>query len=421
MKTFLALCLCVAVLGALGPAARAEDGDRLRPYLGLRFMDTLPTGVHDLYGFSLGVNLNRYLGVELAGDRYEVFPDISPYGTIGEYGVLALIPQLRLRYPVFQDRLVPYVLGGVGAAIGQFNDRKPRGFGLSITGGNSAAVAGTIGAGIEYFVADNIALGIEARYLFAPDATLTVQGEPRKVSISGPLISVGMRMFYPEWRPAPMAEAREDVPVRLYIGGRAGGAVVLDSDLIPGLEAEPTNNAIGGVLSKAFGASLGLNIGRYLGVELAGDGYEVNLNLKGTGVIGEYAVYTLIPTVRVRYPLAGDRLQPYALAGVGYGHAEWNDRKPPGADLSVDASSSSWAMALGAGVEYFVTSNIALGLETKWLYSPGHAITIGSGPTRDATLSTLLFSVSFRAFLFDFPAWKSPAPARSAAGAGPGA
>src|SRR5512147_1862052 len=110
MKTFLALCLCVAVLGALGPAARAEDGDRLRPYLGLRFMDTLPTGVHDLYGFSLGVNLNRYLGVELAGDRYEVFPDISPYGTIGEYGVLALIPQLRLRYPVFQDRLVPYVL-----------------------------------------------------------------------------------------------------------------------------------------------------------------------------------------------------------------------------------------------------------------------------------------------------------------------
>ena len=81
----------------------SQFGDRFRPYLGLKFFDTNPaTGVHDLYGFSVGANFNRYFSLELSGDHYEIFPDISPYGTIGEYGVLAVIPQVRLRYPMFE-------------------------------------------------------------------------------------------------------------------------------------------------------------------------------------------------------------------------------------------------------------------------------------------------------------------------------
>ena len=126
--------------------------------------------------------------MELSGDRYEVFPDISPYGTIGEYGVFALIPQVRVRYPVFEDKLVPYFVGGVGAAFTQFNDRKPRGFGLSIQDQSSTVVAATAGLGIEYFIADNIAVGIEGRYLFAPDPTLVVQGNREKVKISAPAL-----------------------------------------------------------------------------------------------------------------------------------------------------------------------------------------------------------------------------------------
>ena len=328
----------------------------------MRFFDTNPaTGVHDLFGFSLGANLNRYFGVELSGDRYEVFPDVSPFGTIGEYGVFALIPQVRVRYPVFEDKLVPYFVGGVGAAFTQFNDRKPPGFGLSIQDQSSTVVAATAGLGIEYFVADNIAVGIEGRYLFAPDPTLVVQGNREKVKIAAPLFTFGIRMFYPELHPAPMAEARADVPTRFYIGARAGGAVILNSELIPGLEAKPTNNAIGGVLSKNFGVSGGFNFGRYFGLEVALDGYEVNMDQSDLGEIGEYAVYTAIPYLRLRYPLIGDRLQPYVLGGFGYGYTEFNDRKPPGANLSIVAKSSSWAMGFGAGIEYFVTSNIALG------------------------------------------------------------
>jgi len=415
-KVLIVSLLAVVVVAASGVPACAQDSDRFRPYIGLKFFDTNPaTGVHDLYGFSLGANVNKYLGFELSGDTYQVFPDISPFGTIGEYGVFALIPQARLRYPVWEDRLVPYLIGGVGVAFTDFNDRKPRGYGLLIHDQTATVVAGTLGAGIEYFVADNIALGVEARYLFAPDPTLLVQGNREKVKISAPLITFGMRVFYPELHPAPMAEERPDVPTRLYIGVRAGGALELNTDLIPGITTEPSNNAIGGALSPAFGVSLGLNFGRYLGLELAADGYEVNLQQRGLGGIGENAIYTIIPYLRLRYPMAGDRLQPYGLIGFGLGHTEFNDRKPPAANTQVNANDNSWAMGVGAGVEYFVTSNVAVGMELKYLYTPGHAMTIGSNPTRDATVSGLLFSVSLRAFLFDFPAWKPSAPSSSGA------
>jgi opacity protein-like surface antigen len=412
-----ALLAAILALGIGASAARAEDSDRFRPYVGLRFFDTNPaTGVHDLFGFSVGANLNRYFGAELSGDRYEVFPDVSPYGTIGEYGVFALIPQVRVRYPLLDDKLVPYFVGGVGAAFTSFGDRKPPGFGLSIQDKTSTVVAATAGLGIEYFIADNIAVGVEGRYLFAPDPTLIVQGNPEKVKIAAPLFTFGIRMFYPELHPAPMAEAREHVPIRFYIGARAGGAVILDSELIPGLTAENTNNAIGGVLSKYFGVSGGINFGRYWGLEVALDGYEVNLDLSDSGNIGEYAVYTAIPYARLRYPLLGDRLQPYLLGGFGYGYTEFNDRKPRGANLSIEAKSNSWAMGFGAGIEYFVTSNIAVGMEMKYVYTPNHPITIGSNPTRDAAPQALLFSIGLRAFLFDFPSWKpSPSTPSSAA------
>ncbi len=412
-RALVAVILVGAVVVGSGIPARAEDSDRFRPYLQLKFFDTNPaTGVHDLYGLSLGANLNRYFGVELSMDHYELKPDISPYGTIGEYSVFAVIPQVRVRYPMLQDRLVPYLVGGVGVTFNHFNDRKPKGYGLLIQDMSSSVVAGTAGGGIEYFLADNIAFGMEVRYLLAPDPTLRVQGNQEKVKISAPLITFGLRLFYPELAPAPMAEARGDVPTRLYVGARAGVSVLLDDEMIPGLTAEPT-------LNKAFGLSLGVNYGRYLGLELAADGYEVNLNLRGVGEIDEYALYTVIPTLRVRYPTLGDRLQPYVLGGFGYSHTEANDRKQAGKDLSIQAQSNSWAMAFGAGVEYFVTSNVAVGLEMKYLYAPNHPITIAPNPTRDATLSAMIFAISLRAFLFDIPAWKPFAPAAPSSSARP--
>jgi opacity protein-like surface antigen len=352
-------CLVALSWGSV-TGAWAEDSDRLRGYLHLKFRDTNNlTDVHDYYGFGLGANLNRYLGVELSGDRFELFPEIRGIGTIGEYGVFALVPQLRLRYPLAAGRLVPYVIGGAGVGFTDFNDRKTptdtagrpnSALGLQIQDESTTPV-GALGAGLEYFLADNIALGVEFKYLFAGDQTLTVGGTRHTFNASSPLTSFGLRLFYPELEPAPLADVRAPPPTRLYLGFRAGAALPTDTDLGAGVEATPVPAAYGDELAHLFGMSFGLDFGRRFSAELAVDGYEVAMRLQDVGTIGEYAVYSFLPTLRLRHPLGDGRIVLYGLAGVGLVHAEFNDRKPHGANIPVDANSYSVGAAVGAGLE----------------------------------------------------------------------
>ena len=44
------------------------------------------TGVHDSYGFGLGANLNRYLGFEISGDRFEIFPKVRGWARSANTG-----------------------------------------------------------------------------------------------------------------------------------------------------------------------------------------------------------------------------------------------------------------------------------------------------------------------------------------------
>jgi opacity protein-like surface antigen len=391
----------IAISVAAVAAAWAEDSDELRGYLQLKFRGTNGTGVHDSYGFGLGVNLNRYVGVELSGDHFEIFPKVSGFGTIGEYGVFAVMPQIRLRYPFLGDKLVPYIVGGGGIAFTDFNDRKAPVFGVSVKDESTTPV-GALGAGIEYFLADNIAFGVEFKYLFAGDQTLQVGGSSHRINASTPLTTFSLRMFYPELRPTTFpADAPTPPPARLYVGFRAGVAVPTDTEIAPGIEARPLPYAIGGALNEYFGVAVGLDIRRYLGVDLAVEGYETVMAVHGVGSVGEYAFYSVMPQLRLRYPLAGDRLVPYAIGGVGVGHAEFNDRKPRGAGLSISAVSNSVATTAGAGIEYFITGKIAAGVETKYSYSPGHTIKV-NGHSEEGILQALLVSVGLRVYLTDF-------------------
>ena len=384
------------------PVARAEDSDEVRSYLHLKFRDTdNRTGVHDYYGFGVGANFNRYFGLELSGDRFEIQPKVKGIGTIGEYGVFALMPQLRVRYPLFGDRLVPYVIGGGGIGFTDFNDRKPPAFGLTVQNESTTPVA-TLGAGVEYFIADNIAFTAEFKYLFAGRQTLKVAGADHTVNPSNPLASLGLRMFYPELRPTPAAELREPAPLRLYFDGRIGFAVPTQTDQGDGIEFRPVPPAYFGELAQYFGIAFGVDIGRYLGVELGAEGYEVSLAVRGVGTVVEYAFYAVMPRLRLRYPLGDGRLVPYALAGVGLGHTEDNDKKPHGAGFDIQANTNAVAATGGVGLDYFITKNIALGVQTKYLYSPGHRITISPGHSTTATLQALVVAFGLRVYLWDF-------------------
>jgi opacity protein-like surface antigen len=396
----LALGGLLVLLAALAAPAAAQDSDRPRFYLGLRGMGTNPaTGVHDPWGLSLGASLGRYWGVELSADAFERFPRIEGR-TIGEYGILALVPQLRLRYPLLDGRLTPYVLGGIGIGFTDLNDVKPPAFTARIEH-ESSMLLGSVGTGIEYFIADNIALGVELKYIVAEEQTLVFNGARHTLDLDSLLTSFSMRVFFPELRPAPLAEQRPQAPHRLYFVARLGGAVSVD-DTLGGLRVKHEPPAYFETANQFFGLGLGLDFARHFSVELAVEGYEVRLAVPGLGSIGEYSVAALLPQARLRYPLLDGRVVPYLIGGVGLSQGEFNDTKPRGRFVDIDGSNTyGVAAALGGGIEYFVASNVAVGVETRYLMSRGHSIRV-DGRRHAGNLDSVAVMLALRVMLADF-------------------
>jgi opacity protein-like surface antigen len=95
------------------------------------------------------------------------------------------------------------------------------------------------------------------------------------------------------------------------------------------------------------------------------------------------------------------RLVPYAVAGVGAGYAEFNDRKPPGEGFNIESTGWGVAATVGAGIEYLVASNIAAGFEARYVTSRGHTVRVGDGRAHDANFDAVLLTVGLRVYLFD--------------------
>lgn len=402
MRT-LAIGVIALALGAVTAAPGwAADGDRLRYYLQLRGQDSNPwTGVHDHWGLSLGANLGRHWGLELSADTFE--RRIKSGGrTLGESGILALVPQVRLRYPLLDDRLVPYLVGGVGVAFTTFNDRKPLTPPVSIEDTEHRLPVATIGAGIEYYFADNLAVGVELKYLVADDTAMRVDGARHSQQIESLFTTVGLRLLIPEHRPQPPVAPGEPAPRRLYFGVRIGAAIATDTDAFSNTEIGPEPPAYFGVGNQFFGAALGMDFGRHWGVELGIDGYEIDLAAPGLGSLAEIAVLHAIPQIRLRYPLMGGRLVPYVIGGVGLGYAERNDRKGAGIGLDIETSGFGIAAAGGGGIEYFVASNIALGVEARYLTNRGHTIRIEDGAEASGHYDAVTVGLTLRVVLAQF-------------------
>jgi opacity protein-like surface antigen len=147
----------------------------------------------------------------------------------------------------------------------------------------------------------------------------------------------------------------------------------------------------------AYGVAVGVDITPFLGVELTGDGHEPIVSVRGVGRVAEYAIYTVVPQIRARYPIVRGYLVPYALAGVGVSWAEINDKKPRSVQLDIDGTDYGFVGVLGAGAEYFLTRNIAGGFESKYHIIRGHEITL-AGRSRSVTMDALLMSAALRIY-----------------------
>lgn len=202
------ILLLVSLLTVV-PTCRAQDTDDARGYLGVRLGITAASSTdiggglgatpnEQVLGVSLGVNLGRYLGVELAGDGWERNMRLAGR-TIGEFAMYTVMPMLRARYPLLEGRVSPYVLVGVGAAYTEFNDRKRPGFEVDV-GGTAWGVVGALGVGAEYFVANNIAIGAEAKYIISRDQDVRLNGGRQSLDLDTLLATAGVRLYFPEVR-----------------------------------------------------------------------------------------------------------------------------------------------------------------------------------------------------------------------------
>lgn len=405
MKYLQVLCWALTLTVLSSPGAWAEDSEVPRWYFALRVAESAPfSDAHDAVGFTLGKNLNRYVGVELAVDSYELFVMPPQLGDIGELGIMTLIPQIRVRYPVLNDRLVPYVLAGFGVALTQFNDPKQDGLTLTINDSIGAVWAGSVGFGLEYFIADNIALGVEGKYLFSGATSVDIQGyAPYKMNLNAGIAAVQVRVFYPELHPpASFVESGEPTQKRFYVALRGGGAIPTQKQPFAGIQYMPGTAAYFSTMNPYFGASAGYNFTPHFSLEVAGEGYEMRLALPpgNQGSLGDYAVHAFTLQSRLRYPMQNGRLEPYVVGGAGVGFAQFNDKNAGSLGLQVKAENFAPVGTVGAGVDYFVTSNIAANLEAKYLIARGFTAQINNGPTQTGNLDTVFLSFGLRMYLF---------------------
>lgn len=393
------LLLCGAALALANPS-RAADADHWRPYLRFHSGDVAPLwGVDDLWSFGLGANFNRIAGGELALDYFEREIEDASGRRLGEVAAWNFVPELRLRKPLLEGRLVPYVIGGIGPALLQFNDRKrgARGRQIDIEDYTFTVAAG---GGMEYFIADNVAFGVEGKYLWINPIDGTVDGRSTRVDLSSALFTFGLRIFFDENEPQPRIQPGEPSPWRFYFGVRVGGAILTDDEWTSDVKLTPEGNAVGGTVNQTGALLLGVDFRSGWGIELAADYLEQCIRVNGLGTVGEYSMGTIIPYLRLRRPLGDGRWQPYVVAGAGAAYAEFNDSKTV-VGSNVDASGFYPAVGVGGGIEYFVARNFSFSLDARWLYTWDHKIKIENGGQKTGDISAFLVGAGFRVYLFE--------------------
>jgi opacity protein-like surface antigen len=388
-KEFVVAIVSVPVL--LAPSAvLAGDSGAVRPYLVIRPELGIYSDPDSAAGLELdspsrlfanltfGANLSRHWGVELSADYTETrLKATGVTERIGDYSTWMLLPQVRYRYPLLDSTLVPYAVGGVGIGIGELNDRNALHTDVQFGAGADATVIGAVGLGLEYFLNDSVAFGVEAKRILGFETDVTYLGRPRELDAGQTLLSAGLRVFLDD---PGEAERPESAPMpgssgatQAYIVARTGAGVFSNPDAsVGGIE-------MGNPTRIRFGAGVGANFGRHWGVELSGDYWGAPVSAPGFGEVTENALWTMLAHLRYRFPIEGSRLVPYVMGGTGVGWSQLNDRRLPAAIYPIrDETHTSIIGSLGGGLDYMLSDNVALGVETRYLFGFENEITVGN-------------------------------------------
>lgn len=402
-----AVVFCLADGGA---SVYAADSDDLRPYVSLRVGPSFYTGSNfgqltlrtpsseAGIGGAVGLNLDRHWGVELSLQSMETNLDDPTGEKVGEYSIWTLLAQARWRYPVWEDRLSPYLVAGLGAAYGEFNDRSVLSTFAAVDNRADTSFVAAFGAGVDYFIARNIAIGAEAKYHFLGSNKVVINGRDSVIDLDSVAVTVHLRAFLDELVDGPQGAkgatvkpVKDSDETRGYLALRGGTGFFTKPDSSGGLSLKNPGK-YGGT------TAVGLNIDKYLGAELSGGYTTTDVDLEGLGKVSEYTLWTVVGQLRLRYPVLNDKLSPYVVAGGGVGFGEVNDKRITSQISGFDGTrDTSWIGSVGAGFDYFLAENIALNLEVEQIYGFTNSVTLRGRPV-DLDLDPLFVSLGIRLF-----------------------
>jgi opacity protein-like surface antigen len=372
----------------------------IRPYLELRIgKDTFtePDSIQGLEldnhtrnpsaGMSVGVDLGRHVGVEAALDYNKTSLQQSSGVKAGDYSVTRALAQVRLRYPLWNDRLVPFLLAGGGVGLGEFSGRED----FTFSGGGSGLdILGVVGGGFDYFLVDNVALSLQAKYFFDFNPDFRVDGQSRTLTADSVDLTAGLRVYLDHLGRfseggGPEVPATDSDRFRGYLAFRGGRGFFTNRSTAAGVEIDEVSGLLGE-------GAIGLNFNHNWGAEFAVNYSRAQLESPPLGDITGYPVFTCALLGRYRYPLLDGRVVPYVVAGGGIGFGEIGDRDQPFAVTQFGGDRDSSAVAaLGGGVDYFIEDNVSVGIEAKYTTLFETDVTVAGVP---ATLSPEFVSLT---------------------------
>ena len=300
-------------------------------------------------------------------------------------------PQARVRY---RSSTIDSALRPADVAITQVNDTNTQ---VVWTTGNTVRAMTDLGIRI-YFLRDNIAFGVEGKFYIMGRGSFTALGEQGSLDLNTGTMTFGFRLFYPELHPE--ASSAPHKWARFYGGIRIGGVFTVEEQVFVGIDSVPGQSFFGTRIGKALGAGAGVDLGRYYGVGHVRD-YGPQFNVPGVGSIGKFALYPILLQGRLRYPLLGGAVEPYLIGGLGVELAEPDKPNQNAMDLGTSGRDTGFAASLGAGAQYFLTRDIALAAEFKYIFSRDIQYRIDSEPTQNGDADALFFTLGLRAYLFD--------------------
>jgi hypothetical protein len=256
------------------------------------------------------------------------------------------------------------------------------------TSGDGSTIAGDVGLGFDYFLAEDLAVGSSVQGLIYPSIDTEVLNKDTgqvvrgSANMSTAAFMVHLRMYFGQQESADGIRPRTfflanhgpyDTDERRYYLFFVAGDQIFFSDKF----APDTTARAPGSCNWMLGGGGGMNFDDHWGAEIQLINTDINVDSGVFRKIGEMSNFTVLPTARFRWQFLEGRLVPFATAGLGVSSNRPNDPRNDGDVFSgsrrtpkFTIQDTSVAASVGIGLEYFLNRHISVALALPLMIYP---------------------------------------------------